>query len=225
MKAITMLTLAGVLLLGSVAASQHRDPSMSPKERWNTRYDRTMYIYGKEPSAFLAQKVGMLTRGKALVLAMGEGRNAVYLAQNGFDVTGVDISDVAIKKCQQLAAEKHTTVTTVAADLSTYEMGEAQYDLITNFYYYDPAIFPRIIKALKPRGLFIFEHFSTAHLTYRAQSRFGPRNPKYLVKPNELLTHFSALRVLYYEDTVVELDEGMHKGKAAVIRFIAQKVE
>lgn len=225
MKAIAMCTLAGVLMLSTVATSQHRNVSASQKERWNTRYDRTMYIYGKAPTAFLAQKIDILTRGKALVLAMGEGRNAVYLAQQGFDVTGVDISDVAIAKTQQLAAEKDATVTTVVADLTTYNMGKAQYDLITNFYYYDPAMFPRVIEALKPQGMFIFETFSTAHLTYRAQSRFGPRNPKYLVKPNELLQHFSSLRVLYYEDTVVELDEGMHKGKAAVIRFIAQKTE
>ena len=97
MKSLAMLTLAVVLLLSSVGVSQQRDPSMSPKERWNTRYDRKMYIYGKAPTAFLRQKIDLLTRGKALVLAMGEGRNAVYLAQNGFDVTGIDISDVAIK--------------------------------------------------------------------------------------------------------------------------------
>jgi SAM-dependent methyltransferase len=156
---------------------------------------------------------------------MGEGRNAVYLAQNGFDVTGVDISEVAIEKCNRLAKERNTTVNAVVADLTDYDLGEARFDLITKFYYYEPSIFPQIIDALKPDGVFILEQFSIDHLKYRKTSRFGPSNPDYLVKPNELLEHFKSLRILYYEDTVVELDEGMHKGTAAVIRLITQKAE
>jgi SAM-dependent methyltransferase len=184
-----------------------------------------MYIYGKEPAAFLIQKMDELKKGKVLVLAMGEGRNAVYLAQNGFDVTGVDISEVAIEKCNRLAKERNTTVNAVVADLTDYDLGEARFDLITKFYYYEPSIFPQIIDALKPDGVFILEQFSIDHLKYRKTSRFGPSNPDYLVKPNELLEHFKSLRILYYEDTVVELDEGMHKGTAAVIRLITQKAE
>jgi len=156
-----------------------------------------------------------------LVLAMGEGRNAVYLAQNGFDVTGVDISEIAIEKCKKLAEERSTTVNAVVADLTHYNMGEAQYDLITNFYFYDKSLFPTIIDALKPGGIFILEQFSTDHP--EQGGNFGPRNPNYLVKPNELLEAFKSLRILYYEDTVVELNEGMHKGPAALIRLVAQK--
>jgi tellurite methyltransferase len=225
MRNLAMLTIIGLFLSSCVALPQQRRQSMSVKERWDKRYDRKMYIYGKEPTTFLKQKIAMLNKGKALVLAMGEGRNAVYLAQNGFEVTGVDISEVAIEKCRALAEERGTTVKTIAADLTDYDMGKAQYDLITNFYYYDTRLFPRVIEALKPGGMFIFEHFSIDHLAYREQSRFGPRNPDYLVKPNTLLAHFKLLRILYYEDTIVELDEGMHKGTAAVIRFIAQKPE
>ena len=65
-----------------------------------------------------------------------------YLAQNDFDVTGVDISEVAIEKCNRLAEERNTTVNAVVADLTNYDMGKAQFDLITNFYYYEPSIFP-----------------------------------------------------------------------------------
>ncbi len=224
MKYLTDFISIGLLLLSAIAPTQARGESESMKARWNERYDREMFVYGKEPAAFLKQRIGGLNRGKALVLAMGEGRNAVYLAQNSFDVTGVDISEVAIEKCNKLAQERNVAINTVVADLKDYDMGEAQFDLITNFYYYDPSIFPRVIQALKPGGLFILEQFSVDHLKYRETSRFGPRNPEYLIKPNELLEHFKSLRVLYYEDTVVNLDEGMHKGTAAVIRLIAQKV-
>ena len=225
MKYPVIFATIGLFLLSPVVLPQDGGESESMKTRWNERYDRDMYIYGKEPAAFLKQKIGGLKKGKALVLAMGEGRNAVYLAQNGFDVTGVDISDVAIEKCNKLAEERNTTVNAVVADLTDYDMGEAQFDLITKFYYYEPSIFPQIIDALKPGGMFILEQFSMDHLRYRETSSFGPRNPDYLIKPNELLEHFKSLRILYYEDTVVELDEGMHKGTAAVIRLIAQKAE
>ena len=220
-----IITTVGLFLLSPIALSQGEGESDSTKARWDERYDRDMYIYGKEPAAFLIQKMDELKKGKVLVLAMGEGRNAVYLAQNGFDVTGVDISEVAIEKCNRLAKERNTTVNAVVADLTDYDMGEARFDLITKFYYYEPSIFPQIIDALKPGGMFILEQFSIDHLKYRETSSFGPRNPDYLIKPNELLEHFKSLRILYYEDTVVELDEGMHKGTAAVIRLIAEKVE
>lgn len=221
MKNTFFLPAVILLLLSNVALAQQTGQSMSTKERWNQKYNRKMYVYGKEPAAFLKQRTGMLKKGKALVLAMGEGRNAVYLAQHGFDVTGVEISDVAIEKCKRLAAERGVTVTTIVADLTYYHMGKAQYDLITNFYYYDKSLFPKVIDALKPGGMFILEQFSMDHPKHGA--RFGPRNPDYLVKSNELLEIFKSFRILYYEDTVVELDEGMHKGTAAVIRLIAQK--
>ena len=220
-----ILMTVGLFLLSPIVSSQGEGESESTKARWNERYDRNMYIYGKEPTAFLKEKMDGLKKGKALVLAMGEGRNAVYLAQNGFDVTGVDISEVAIEKCNELAKEKNTTVNAVVADLTDYDMGEEQFDLITKFYYYEPSIFPQVIEALKPGGMFILEQFSIDHLKYRETSRFGPGNPDYLVKPNELLEHFKSLRILYYEDAVVELDEGMHNGTAAVVRLIAQKAE
>ena len=225
MKYLIIFTAIGLFLLSSIALPQDGGESESVEARWDERYGRNMYIYGKEPAAFLKQKIDGLKKGKVLVLAMGEGRNAVYLAQNDFDVTGVDISEVAIEKCNRLAEERNTMVNAVVADLTDYDMGKAQFDLVTNFYYYEPSIFPQVIAALKPGGMFILEQFSIDHLKYRETSRFGPRNPDYLIKPNELLEHFKSLRILYYEDTVVELDEGMHKGTAAVIRLIAQKAE
>ncbi len=207
-------------LTGSVLAQQ-TGKTISDKERWDGRYGRETYLYGKEPVIFLKDMLQRLKKGKALVLAMGEGRNAVYLAQHGFEVTGVDISSVAIEKCKRLADERGVYVNTIVADLTHYDLGSEQYDLITNFYFYDKSVLPKVVEALKPGGMFIFEQFSTDHL--KLAHRFGPKTDKYLVKPNELLEVFRSMRLLYYEDTVVELDEGMHQGAAAVIRLIAQK--
>ena len=193
----------------------------SPAERWDTRYDREEYLYGKEPVEFLRQQVDRLGSGDALVLAMGEGRNAVYLAGQGFQVTGVDVSKVAIGKAKRLAAERDVEIEAVQADLTQYDLGKERYDLITNFYFLERSLFPKIIDALKPGGVFILEHFSTDHA--KIGPKFGPRNPAYLLEPGEALEAFKGLRVLYYEDRVVEVDEGMHKGPAALIRLIVQK--
>ena len=84
------------------AIAQQKGKLMSNKERWDERYNRKMYIHGKEPTAFLKNKIDLMEKGKALVLAMGEGRNAVYLAQHGFNVTGVDISAAASKSANSL---------------------------------------------------------------------------------------------------------------------------
>jgi 2-polyprenyl-3-methyl-5-hydroxy-6-metoxy-1,4-benzoquinol methylase len=221
MKTTWVIIIAMLLLTGGLVLAQQKKEPISAKERWDGRYDREIYVYGKEPVAFLKDKLHRLKKGKALVLAMGEGRNAVYLAQHGFDVTGVDISSVAIEKCKRLADERGVQVNTVVADLTDYDLGSEQYDLITNFYFYEKSLLPKVIEALKPEGMFIFEQFSIEHL--KLAQRFGPKTAKYLVKPDELLKVFQSTRILYYEDTVVELDEGRHKGAAAIIRLIAQK--
>jgi SAM-dependent methyltransferase len=215
MKLTTMafLGLVGSSALGLVSAQDEA-------KRWDERYDKGMYVYGKEPVVFLEQQIDRLGSGKALVLAAGEGRNAVYLAQQGFDVVAVDISAKGLEKCSALARERGVEVETVVADLSGYDLGREQYDLITLFYYYQPDLYSGIMDALKEGGHFVLQLFSIDH---PQTNRFGPRSPDQLVKPNELLTHFGKNRVRYYEDAVVTLDEGMHQGPAAVTRLIVQK--
>ena len=201
--------------------SQDSSSVPSERERWDARYGAEDCVFGKEPCRLLAEKIALLPKGKALDLAMGEGRNALFLARNGFEVTGVDISPVAVAKAERLAEEQGVGIQAVVADLTAYDLGEALYDLITDFYAYEPRLFPGIVRALKPGGMFVFETFSIDHL--EVGGSFGPRNPAFLVKPNELLKRLEALRILYYEDTVVELDSGRHKGPAALVRLIARK--
>jgi SAM-dependent methyltransferase len=192
----------------------------TPGEQWDERFDREMFLYGKEPVEFLAQHITDLRVGKALVLAAGEGRNAVYLAQQGFDVIAVDASAKGLEKARALAAERDTMIETVVADLREHDLGVEQYDLITDFYYHQPDLFPKVMRALKPGGFFVLQGFS---IDQPDTNRFGPRNPDFLVKPNELLRNFDGYRIRHYEDTVVELDEGMHRGPGAVVRLIVEK--
>ncbi len=89
-----------ILSLLSFCFGQITNASEDDKNRWNKRYNTGEYLYGKKPLKFLKDKLNILVRGKALVLAMGEGRNAVFLAGNGFDVDGCDISEKAVEKAR-----------------------------------------------------------------------------------------------------------------------------
>jgi hypothetical protein len=99
-------------------------------------------------------------------------------------------------------------------------MGRDKWDLITDFYYHDASLFPRILAALRPGGRFMMQNFSTDQPT---TGRFGPRNPAYLSGPNQALKPFLEWRIRHYEDVVVQLNEGMHQGPGAVVRLVVEK--
>ncbi len=220
------MRIANVLALGLVMAafpalSQDMAKQTTAGEQWDARFDKSMYLYGTEPVEFLRSHVSDLPKGKALCLAAGEGRNAVFLAEQGFEVTAMDASPKGLEKASKLAALRNVTIETEVGDIQHgYEMGVAKYDLITDFYYHDTSMLPDVMRALKPGGVFIMQNFSIDQLD---TNRFGPKNPDYLVKPDEMLEKFAGHRIIYYEDLVVELDEGMHQGPGAVIRMIVVK--
>ena len=189
---------------------------------WNKRYSESDFVWTIEPNQFVVAETRDLRPGRAMDVAAGEGRNAVFLAEHGFDVVAVDISAKGLEKARQLARERGVELDTRIADLRAYDLGREQYDLITKFYYYEPALFPKVMTALKPGGFFIFQTFS---VDQPATNRFGPRNPAFLVKPNELLMSFAGYRIRYYEDNIVDLNEGMHRGRGAVVRLVVEKSE
>ena len=141
---------------------------------------------------------------------MGEGRNGVFLATKGFQVTGVDISEAGFKKAQALAAEKNVTLTTVVADLEQYAMPPNTFDVIICTYYLQRDLFPKIAAALKPGGMVLIETYTVDHLQYRPTF-----NKAFLLKRNELLTLLPGLRVLRYQE--------VDTGDAAFASILAQK--
>lgn len=209
------LTSTIILSLLSFCFCQIVNASEDDKNRWNRRYNTGEYIYGKGPLKFLKEKLDILVKGKALVLAMGEGRNAVFLAGNGFDVDGCDISEKAIEKANLFARESGVTLNAFAADLEEYKIHADKYDLITCFYYTQKSLIPQIKEGLKKGGLVMFETYSIDQLKYGKDAP-GPKNPAYLLKHNELLDSFRDFRILYYR-------EGEIAENKSVVSLIAQK--
>jgi len=180
---------------------------------WNKRYETESYIFGKEPVAFLTEHVDILPKGKALDLATGEGRNAVFLAKKGFDTDCCDISEAAIEKARMLAKESGVTIRAFVADLENFQLPKNTYDVITCFYYLQRDLIPQIKKALKPGGMVVYETFTVENLE---RGFTGPKNRNYLLKPNELLQFFRDLKIVYYRELVL-------KNEKAVASLIAEK--
>ena len=172
---------------------------------------------GIEANPFLRKHIRLLPRGRALDLGAGEGRNAVFLARHGFDVEAVDISPEGLRKARKLARANGVRIKTVLADLDRHPLGKERYDLITDFYFLDRRLIPRIKKGLKKGGRVVFETYLMEHSNICSE---GPRNPKYLLKPNELLALFRGFRILFYREGIFR--EGGKK--KAIASLIAEKI-
>ncbi len=120
---IALGIVTGMMFVSAYAAPQDKD-------RWNRKYSAEEYILGREPISFLKENIGLLPKGTALDIAMGEGRNGVYLATQGFEVTGVDISEQGLEKARSLARQAGVHIETKVVDLEAYKLPPDSYDLI-----------------------------------------------------------------------------------------------
>ncbi len=172
-----------------------------------------MHIENVEPSQFLVENIGLLPIGRALDIAMGSGRNAVYLARMGFNVEGVDISAEAVNNALSLARESGTTIKAEAVDLETgFEILKGYYDVIICFNYLQRSLIPQIKGGLRPGGIIVYETFIIEQATL-----FGkPKNPDFLLKHNELLDMFRDFRCLRYREGILEANK-------AAAGIVAQK--
>ena len=167
------------------------------REKWDRRH-ATRQGQGS-PSVFLQQLLDngswRIQPGRALDIATGKGRNALFLAERGFSVEAIDISEVALQEARSEAQEKGLTVTFRQADLDNVELPEAAYDIVLNFNFLQRSLIPKIKKALKLGGHIVFD-------TYLIDQRVlgHPRNLAYLLGHNELLELFRDFRILYYRE-------------------------
>ncbi|MDA8217175.1 MAG: methyltransferase domain-containing protein [Dehalococcoidales bacterium] len=154
---------------------------------------------GLEPSGFLVSNVHLLPRGRALDVAMGSGRNALYLARLGYEVEGVDISAESVGAALAAAREAGVTITAKVVDLEAgYRIEEGRYDVIIVFNYLQRSLIPQIKAGLRPGGMVVYETFIVD------QTRFGkPRNPDHLLEHNELLDMFRDFRCLRYHEGIM----------------------
>ena len=193
---------------------------------WNERYSTPGFTYGTAPNEFLASVVARIPKGKILSLAEGEGRNAVYLASLGYQVTGVDGSEVGLRKAEQLAAECGVAITTVRADLSNFEIRSEQWDgIIALFCHLPPAIRTPLhraaVQGLKHGGVFVLEAFSKDQLGYGTG---GPPTLDMLMSLPELEQELAGLNFVHAVSMERAVHEGSgHTGLASVIQLIGIK--
>ena len=171
--------------------------SSDDQTRWDHQYGLSP---GPDlPSIFLRQILDSdawdIPRGVALDVAAGTGRNAIFLAEQGFRVVAIDISATALDEARRRAEKKSLEISWQQADLEKIELPQAAYDLIVNFNYLQRSLFAQIRKALKSDGRVIFETYLIDQ-----QAVGQPKNPAYLLKHNELLEQFHAFRVFYYHE-------------------------
>ena len=173
------------------------------KATWDQRYSQRRYVYGKEPARFLAENYDYLPpESKVLDMGMGEGRNAVFLAQKGHFVTGVDISSVAIKKARSLAKEFGVKIKTIVGTLTKYKLPDESFDAIICFYYVDRELNDKIQRWLKPGGILIYEAHTTKEFEKGNQKTASKYN--YYLKPQELLSMFPNMQILKFEEPLHE---------------------
>ncbi len=193
---------------------------------WNDRYNLPGWAYGTEPNDFLRANASRIPMGKVLCLAEGEGRNAVFLAEQGFRVTGVDSSDVGLKKAQQFATDRAVTIETIHSDLADYSLGVNQWDGIVSIFCHLPRALRRqvygdAVKALRPGGVLVLEAYSPDQLNYGTG---GPPMLEMLYSLSEMKTLFVGLDLELAQDVVRDVQEGdYHSGDSSVVQVVACK--
>ncbi|MCB1647539.1 MAG: methyltransferase domain-containing protein [Pseudomonadales bacterium] len=193
---------------------------------WDQRYQGEEYLFGTAPNDFLAEIISQVPKGETLCLADGEGRNGVFLAKQGYEVTSVDASRVGLVKARALAESQGTWITTLEADLFRHDMGERCWDLIVSIFFHMPPdrrveVHRKIVSALRPGGWLILEAYTPEQLTYGTG---GPPVAEFLMTPEILAEDFSELEFIHCEQKIRDVVEGSgHTGQASVVQLLARK--
>lgn len=198
---------------------------MSQQEFWNQKFSRDGFLYGLKPNSFIASKIKSFpANSKVLCLGEGEGRNAIFLAKKGFEVTAIDASDIGLSKLEQRAKEEGLNIKTICIDLNEWQ-AEEKYDVIVASYLHmyekdRDRLFDNIDESLKENAVFVGEFFSQNQLNYNSG---GPRDKELLYKVEDFKTHYTFSEAEVKEQVTI-LDEGKgHQGEASVIRVVLQK--
>lgn len=201
-------------------------------EMWDNRYSTENYAYGIAPNVFFKAVVDNYKLGANMLLpGEGEGRNAVYAAKQGLNVTAYDISVEGKNKALKLAAQENVAITYEIGDLFDLGFADNQFDAAALiFAHFQPALLSKyhqkIADLIKPNGLIFLEGFSKSHLKHSDENpnSGGPKNIEMLFTKESIRQDFPDLEIIQLEEVEVELQEGsFHNGKASVIRFIGRK--
>ncbi|MBI3683502.1 MAG: class I SAM-dependent methyltransferase [Acidobacteria bacterium] len=213
------LPLACALFWVTVFAQTAPTTTTTTSERWNKTFSSDALNIRKGPNRLLAAAIAERKPGTALDLGMGQGRNSLFLAEKGWKVTGVDLSDVGIAKAKQTAAAKGLQIETVLKDLNQFDPGKEKWDLILlsymqGWFHSSPLNHAkRFREALKPGGVLVIEGFAGEGSPGGVASGYST---------NSVLRTFDSLRIIYYEDSMDEADWRPGQ-KSRIVRMIAEK--
>jgi len=197
-------------------------------DRWNDRFGAEGYLFGTAPNGFLASQASRLRPGeRALSIADGEGRNGVWLAEQGLDVLSIDFSPVGLAKAKKLAAERGVTIETRRTDISQWDWDTEKFDVIVAIFiqFAAPAlrarIFAGICRALRPGGRLILQGYRPKQLEYGTG---GPPDAANMYTVDLLTAAFSELEILHLREHDSRVREGRgHEGMSALIDLVAAK--
>jgi len=193
---------------------------------WDERYSEPGFAYGTEPNDFLRERAAQLEPGRTLSLAEGEGRNAVFLAGLGHEVTAVDASAVGLDKARQLAAERGLDIDTRVADLAAFGIEPGAWDNIVSIFCHLPPEVRRrlhraVVAGLRPGGMLLLEAYTPAQI---ALGTGGPPVPELTMTLDALREELEGLTFLHAAELEREVVEGRyHTGRAAVVQVLARR--
>ncbi len=210
------------------SAPRFQEMQLSEYERWETRFAVPDYAFGKEPNYFLASCKPILPRsGRALAVADGEGRNGVWLAEQGLDVLSIDFSPSAQRKARALARERRVEVAFQQADVHRWDYSQAAFDVVVEIFAQFSSPAERAVKwagmsrALKPGGLLIIQGYTPKQLDYGTG---GPKQIENLYTRATIESAFGDFRDVTIVEEEREIHEGTsHGGMSAMIGFTGRK--
>ncbi|MBI5149987.1 MAG: class I SAM-dependent methyltransferase [Candidatus Omnitrophica bacterium] len=193
---------------------------------WDERHSSEEYAYGTTPNEFLVEKVSCIPRGKVLSLAEGEGRNAVFLAKQGYSVTAVDASLVGLNKARKLAEESEVVVELIHSDLADYDLGKNKWDGIVSIFCPLPSslrkeLYKKVIAGLKQNGVFLLEAYTPDQLKHGTG---GGSSVDSMQFEESLILELSGLKFKHLIELERNVIEGLyHTGIGSVVQAIATK--
>jgi len=191
---------------------------------WDEKYAMDGWAFGTEPNDFLRGEFHRIPPGRVLCVGEGEGRNAVFLAERGYEVVGVDRSQVGMDKAQVLARERNVFVETVVSSVEEFNLAEGDWQGIVSIFFHLPPHLRRkvhrsMVQGLAPGGVLILEAYTPRQLSFGTG---GPSHPERLVTLGDLEKELEGLKFLVARETVREVQEGrMHTGRGSVVQVVA----
>jgi len=193
---------------------------------WDERYSTDDFVYGKVPNEFFRENLLKIRPGKLFLPGEGEGRNAVFAAQNGWTVDATDQSEVGKLKALKLASESEVKINYSVCNIYEYHFPENYYDAAAVIFFHlhqelRRKIHNKILRSLKSNGVLILELFNKEQL---GKDSGGPQNIDMLYSQEDIEKDFKSLKTILLENKTVRLNEGeKHSGEASVIRFVGIK--